>query len=170
MKLILINLMMIISTCLLNFNHPLIMGLTVMVQTILISVLMGLIISSYWFSYILFLTFIGGLLILYIYVCSLAANEKFKFNITSIHFPLMFTIMIFIFSFYFMKNIISMNLDSSEWIEPMIIFNNENKIIISKIYNNYTMNLTLMMINYLFFTLIVIVKIINLKYGPLRSN
>ena len=50
------------------------MGLTLLIQTILVSIISGLITKTFWFSYILFLVFLGGILVLFIYVTSLASN------------------------------------------------------------------------------------------------
>nr|YP_010831209.1 NADH dehydrogenase subunit 6 [Elysia viridis]WFF64233.1 NADH dehydrogenase subunit 6 [Elysia viridis] len=36
--------------------------------------------SSYWFSYVLFLVYVGGLLVMFIYVCLVSSNFPFKIN------------------------------------------------------------------------------------------
>nr|YP_002791173.1 NADH dehydrogenase subunit 6 [Ascobulla fragilis]ACE62802.1 NADH dehydrogenase subunit 6 [Ascobulla fragilis] len=43
--------------------------------------LMG-VISSFWFSYILFLVYIGGLLVMFIYVCLVSSNYPFRLDFT----------------------------------------------------------------------------------------
>merc|ERR1739838_23170 len=63
--------------------HPLAIGLALLFQTILICCTTGLSNLSFWFSYILFLIFLGGILVLFIYVTSLASNEMFKPSIVS---------------------------------------------------------------------------------------
>merc|ERR1712221_33590 len=67
-----------------RLSHPLAIGLALLSQTILICLITGLSSSSFWFSYILFLIFLGGMLVLFIYVTSLASNEIFKPSIVSI--------------------------------------------------------------------------------------
>jgi NADH-ubiquinone oxidoreductase chain 6 len=52
------------------------MGITLIVQTIIIAVFSGMLLPSFWYSYILVLVFLGGLLILFIYVSTMAANEQ----------------------------------------------------------------------------------------------
>merc|ERR1712198_806681 len=65
-----------------RLSHPLAIGLALLSQTILICLITGLSSSSFWFSYILFLIFLGGILVLFIYVTSLASNEMFTPSIT----------------------------------------------------------------------------------------
>nr|YP_010401659.1 NADH dehydrogenase subunit 6 [Singara diversalis]UQU69080.1 NADH dehydrogenase subunit 6 [Singara diversalis] len=173
-KMFLSYLMIFISILLLFLNNPLSMGLMILLQTILICLLSGMLIKTYWFSYILFLTFLGGLLVLFIYVSSIASNELFKpsFNMK----------MFFIISFFFFLlllitsnyNLFWMNLsnnaDMSNFLSLSLFMNNNNTINLSKLYNNQTFLIMLLMVIYLFITLIVVVKITNIFYGPIRSK
>jgi NADH-ubiquinone oxidoreductase chain 6 len=52
----------------------------------------------------------------------------------------------------------------------MKTFVNENTIILNKLYNFPTNILTILLINYLFLTLIAVVKITNIFEGPLRPK
>nr|YP_009347424.1 NADH dehydrogenase subunit 6 [Mesapia peloria]APU93532.1 NADH dehydrogenase subunit 6 [Mesapia peloria] len=164
---------MMISLSLIMFfiNHPLMMGLMILCQTMLLSLLMGIYINTYWFSYILFLIFLGGLLVLFIYVSSIASNEmmnfsvKFKFNF----------ILLLIISFFFIiyyKNYIFIdyyNNNEMNNFNQYFLFYNEFKINLSKLYDNQTFLLIMMLIIYLFITLITVIKITNIFFGPLRS-
>lgn len=47
--------------------------------------------------------------------------------------------------------------------------NNENNINLSKLYNEQTYKLIIIIIIYLFITLIAVVKITNIFFGPLRA-
>nr|YP_009262615.1 NADH dehydrogenase subunit 6 [Elysia ornata]ANI87281.1 NADH dehydrogenase subunit 6 [Elysia ornata] len=38
--------------------------------------------SSYWFSYVLFLVYVGGLLVMFIYVCLVSSNFPFKLDLS----------------------------------------------------------------------------------------
>nr|YP_009558772.1 NADH dehydrogenase subunit 6 [Nagiella inferior]QBA83072.1 NADH dehydrogenase subunit 6 [Nagiella inferior] len=155
--------------------HPLSMGLMILIQTMLTCLISSIMISTYWFSYILFLTFLGGLLVLFIYVSSIASNEMFKI---SFQLKMFFFLMIFIsllISLTFMKNLNWMNLninnlEMKNFSNYLLFFNNENKINLSKLYNNQTFLIMMMMIIYLFIALIAVVKITNIFHGPLRSS
>nr|YP_009539796.1 NADH dehydrogenase subunit 6 [Suhpalacsa longialata]AYP72734.1 NADH dehydrogenase subunit 6 [Suhpalacsa longialata] len=163
------------TTLLLSMNfimtkHPLAMGLILLMQTIVISLICGMFTYSYWLGYILFLIMLGGMLVLFIYMTSLASNELFSMSVKNLLMSLII-MMTMIMLFMMMDNML-MFTNSME----MTPFNNsnnlysENETMLIKLYNNPTMNITMMMINYLLLTLIVIVKITNINYGSLRQT
>nr|UDF87507.1 NADH dehydrogenase subunit 6 [Loxostege turbidalis] len=156
-------------------NNPLSMGLMILIQTLLTCMISSMIIKTYWFSYILFLTFLGGLLVLFIYVSSIASNEMFKTSFFMNMYFMVNTFIILFFSILFMNNLSWMNLNNNNlemnnFFNMFLFFNNENKINLSKLYNNQTFLIMIMLIIYLFITLIAVVKITNIFYGPLRSS
>nr|AXS65442.1 NADH dehydrogenase subunit 6 [Coleoptera sp. 19 KM-2017] len=154
-------------------NHPLSMGLILLIQTLLISLISGLFSYSYWFSYILFLVMIGGMLILFIYMTSLASNEMFNFSMKMTSFIMTFTTLTFLLYFiidYMMLNPLLKNFNMMEILNNMIMLKNENLISLNMIYNKPNNMITLMLVNYLFLTLIAVVKITNINYGPLRQK
>nr|AUN45084.1 NADH dehydrogenase subunit 6 [Macrophthalmus darwinensis] len=153
------------SILFMNLSHPLSMGLILLVQTMLISLTLGLSSYSFWFSYILFLVFLGGMLVLFIYVSSLAPNEIF--------FSLDLFIMFFIFMSIF--TIIALVMDPilsnfSHISLPLssLDYFNSTPYTINWIYNSPSMIFTIFIVSYLLLALIIIVKIINLFKGPLR--
>nr|YP_009516305.1 NADH dehydrogenase subunit 6 [Choristoneura pinus pinus]AYA73164.1 NADH dehydrogenase subunit 6 [Choristoneura pinus pinus] len=174
MKIFLALMMMMNSILMFYMNHPLSMGLMILIQTIFICLLSGMLINTYWFSYILFLTFLGGLLVLFIYVSSIASNEMFKNNFFFLKIIFISSIIIFIFSLYIFNNLNLLNYFFNSEMENLfnysMLFNNENKINLSKLYNNQTFLMMMMMIIYLFITLVAVVKITNIFYGPLRQS
>nr|WNO18650.1 NADH dehydrogenase subunit 6 [Seseria sambara indosinica] len=175
MKLILSSMMIIISIFMFFLKHPLSMGLLILIQTLLICMISGLFIYTYWFSYILFLTFSGGLLVLFIYVSSIASNELFSFSFNNKLFIFMLSFMLFMILFYIYFNLGWLNLmfnlfeNTNLFNYLLFINNNNNNINLTKLYNNQTYFMMLMMIIYLFITLVAVVKITNIFYGPLRS-
>nr|YP_010936438.1 NADH dehydrogenase subunit 6 [Agetocera filicornis]WKW54891.1 NADH dehydrogenase subunit 6 [Agetocera filicornis] len=148
-------------------NHPLSCGLILLIQTMLIALMSGMMNLNNWFSYILFLVMIGGMLILFIYMTSIASNEKFKFNSKL----LMLMILTFISS-------INLSFIDSMYLNKMtqiIEIKNQNYMNMEYLsmnkYLNFPNNLIMiMMIMYLLITLIAIVKITNLSNGSLRQN
>nr|ALO77058.1 NADH deshydrogenase subunit 6 [Brentidae sp. GENSP01] len=165
--LILISLILLNSLIFLFLNHPLSLGSILLIQTVIISLVSGMMSLNFWFSYILFLIMIGGMLILFIYMTNVASNEKFHFsskmfNLFSISIIL---IMMLSFSDKFKMNLFINNMDLKSATNFMNFEFSLNK------FSNFPMNLILiLMIIYLLITLIVIVKIMNLKSGPLRQN
>nr|QUQ05871.1 NADH dehydrogenase subunit 6 [Coleophora therinella] len=173
MKMFLSLLMILFSFIMYFLNHPISMGLMILIQTFLTCLISGMIIKTYWFSYILFLTFLGGLLVLFIYVSSIASNEMFIFSFkmkTTLFLLLMLILFLsLIFSFNLKMLNFSFNSDMNSFFNYFMFFNNENKINTSKLYNNQTFLLMIMLIIYLFITLIAVIKITNIFFGPLRS-
>lgn len=164
----------LISLCFIE--TPLIINLTLIAQILLIRIIVGILNKNFWFSYILFLIFIGGLIILFLYVTRLI-NNKLKFNqiknlILKLTLIILISIRIFInfeiITLNFFENIdlISFNL----W--NKIILNNFNdlNIILSKIYNKSSLIIRFILINYLLLTIIICIKIINFHKGPLRTK
>uniref|UniRef100_UPI0030032980 NADH dehydrogenase subunit 6 n=1 Tax=Parotis pomonalis TaxID=1557996 RepID=UPI0030032980 len=175
MKMFFSLLIIMFSFFLLFMSHPLSMGLMILIQTMLTCLISGIMLPSYWFSYILFLTFLGGLLVLFIYVSSIASNEMFSisFNMKmSFFFLIMLIFMLSYISMYNLNwlNFNSNNMEMNNLFNTFLFFNNENKINLSKLYNNQTFLIMMMMIIYLFIALIAMVKITNIFYGPLRSS
>jgi NADH-ubiquinone oxidoreductase chain 6 len=130
----------------------------------------GLITKTFWFSYILFLIFLGGILVLFIYVTSLASNEIFNlsikltlFSFTILRFFIILSLIVdktYLTSFFLNNEI--------ERITNLYTYFSENSLSLNKLYNFPTNFVTILLINYLLITLIVIVKITKLFKGPLR--
>nr|ALO70610.1 NADH deshydrogenase subunit 6 [Staphylinidae sp. 2 EF-2015] len=143
-------------------KHPMSMGLILLLQTLLISLMTGYLYVNFWFSYILFLIMVGGMLILFIYMTSIASNEKFKFSMKLLLYSLMF-ILIFIMFMMFMDNLFLFNFMNIKSFS-MNFFMTLNKFFS---YPNFL--IFLMLIIYLLITMIMVVKIININKGPLRK-
>nr|YP_010708878.1 NADH dehydrogenase subunit 6 [Matsumuraeses phaseoli]WCR51110.1 NADH dehydrogenase subunit 6 [Matsumuraeses phaseoli] len=166
--------MMTLSLFMFFLNHPLSMGLMILIQTVLICLLTGMLINTYWFSYILFLTFLGGLLVLFIYVSSIASNELFKNNFFFSKMIIFSFSLIMVINIFFILKLNWMNIffndEMNNFFNNNLFFNNENKISLSKLYNNQTFLMMMMLIVYLFIALVAVVKITNIFFGPLRSS
>lgn len=153
-----------------RINHPLSTGLILLVQTILVSISASLFKSSYWFSYILFLIFLGGILVLFIYVTSLAANEQFKINREFLIIFLLFLILSA--RLIFLDPIILANKFEtalSTVIKSELEYSTAS-LIVRIVYNKPRALFTLFIIRYLLLTLFVIVKLIRSSSSPLRST
>nr|YP_010586001.1 NADH dehydrogenase subunit 6 [Agapetus zniachtl]UZZ43737.1 NADH dehydrogenase subunit 6 [Agapetus zniachtl] len=163
--LILIN--MLLNSSMMFMKHPLSLGLLLLIQSLLIAIMSGMIAFNYWFSYILFLIFLGGLLILFIYITTLIPNMIFKYNlnyflVNSIIFILMF-IFLLKFKYYFFFNSEMMTFKMFSYME------NIKNLFFFKLFNNHSFKLTLMLIIYLLITLIVMLNINKPTQGPLRK-
>nr|AXS65738.1 NADH dehydrogenase subunit 6 [Staphylinoidea sp. 8 KM-2017] len=144
-------------------SHPLSYGIILMIQTITTAMITGLMTPNFWFSYILFLIMIGGMLILFIYMTSIASNEKFNFSINML-FSFIIIMMMSILMIMFFDNFFFNELNTS-----LNMPNYQMKMFINKFINFPSNMIMFLMIIYLFITLIAIVKITNINQGPLRK-
>lgn len=153
----------------LKFSHPLSLLIIILIQTFILILIIGIISNSFWFSYILFLVFIGGLLILFTYIVSLIYNEKFNIKIKNNNFIIIIiitlTILIII---YFYPNFNILNNNELLNYNSTINFTETPFIYLIKIFNLPNNLITLFIIRYLFFILIIIIKLTNFHYGPFR--
>nr|YP_010016393.1 NADH dehydrogenase subunit 6 [Paraleuctra cercia]QOI73895.1 NADH dehydrogenase subunit 6 [Paraleuctra cercia] len=160
-----------ITLSFIQMNHPLAMGLMLLLQTLIVCLITGLISQTFWFSYILFLVFVGGLLVLFIYVTSLASNEMFTMSAKPM---LIGSMMISITGLIYMisdPSLFSMEVFTSDTSYfHSITTLNMNTTTLLKLYNQPTGLLTTALILYLFLTLIAVVKITSIFQGPLRQK
>nr|QIS62915.1 NADH dehydrogenase subunit 6 [Tubuca rosea] len=164
MLLLTLPLLLSFSILFTQLSHPLAMGLVLLIQTLLISISLGLSSFSFWFSYILFLIFLGGMLVLFIYVASIASNEAFVPSSSYLLFFFLATF--FSMMLMFLDPIMTSSSSSLPW--SSFSFSASIPSVISWIYNTPSMNFTIFIICYLLLMLIIVVKIINLFKGPLR--
>nr|QXG19417.1 NADH dehydrogenase subunit 6 [Drosophila navojoa] len=170
LQLTLYMLIFLTSIIFINMIHPLALGLTLLIQTILICLLTGMMTKTFWFSYILFLIFLGGMLVLFIYVTSLASNEMFNLSL-KLTLMCMFLFITGIFIILLIdKNYFTFFIANNEMqnISNLYSYFSENSLSLNKLYNFPTNFVTILLMNYLLITLIVIVKITKLFKGPLR--
>nr|APX40509.1 NADH dehydrogenase subunit 6 [Labidostomis taxicornis] len=148
-------------------NHPLTAGLVLLIQTITIALLSGTMNMNYWFSYIIFLVMIGGMLVLFVYMTSIASNEKFKFSI-SISSIIVTTVLLMVMSIFIesLTPVALLKMAETYPIDSM----KDPSLMINK-YLNYPHSLIyLTMVIYLLITLIAVVKITIKTKGALRQN
>nr|YP_009704174.1 NADH dehydrogenase subunit 6 [Prismognathus prossi]QEN73232.1 NADH dehydrogenase subunit 6 [Prismognathus prossi] len=146
-------------------KHPLSLGALLLLQTILIALTVSTFTLTFWFSYIMFLIMVGGMLVLFMYMTSVASNEKFQFSWKT-WLILALTI-----------GILTKIKISNTWNYHLININSENinnlKIFImslSKFINLPLISISMSLIIYLLITLIAAIKIIDIKHGPIRHK
>nr|YP_010352898.1 NADH dehydrogenase subunit 6 [Pseudotibiozus cerasopus]UOF70238.1 NADH dehydrogenase subunit 6 [Pseudotibiozus cerasopus] len=133
--------------------HPMMMGILIILLSLTISINMWLTFNYSWLAYILFLVFLGALLVLFIYISTLAPNEKFlKLS------PYPFILMLM--SMYMPQT----NSNKDTFIMEM------NMLPSMKIFSLSLSMMTLFMAIYLLLTLIIISSITLFKQGPLRMS
>ncbi|USF93227.1 NADH dehydrogenase subunit 6 (mitochondrion) [Schistocerca gregaria] len=169
-KMMIMSLSNVMNINFIKLSHPMSMMLFIILQTFLVGLMTGTMMESYWLSYILFLTFLGGMLVLFIYITSIASNEMFQPKSITMIITLM--MWVFIMSMLiildmsmfmdFFKNTETMNIDNSINYQEMTMS-------LEKLYNSPTFIITMMMMIYLFLALLAVVKITNINQGPIRK-
>nr|YP_009159474.1 NADH dehydrogenase subunit 6 [Paratya australiensis]AKQ09519.1 NADH dehydrogenase subunit 6 [Paratya australiensis] len=152
-----------------QITHPLAMGVSLLIQTILIAGMTSFLSKTTWFSYILFLIFLGAMLVLFIYVASLAPNESFSIP------PLLTSVTLMGMTMSFVVILVDPLLSLHQLVMEMSFISpnqisNSPPVVLSTIYNLSAMSMTIFIILYLLLTLIVVVKITYTHFGPLRLN
>nr|AFC36316.1 NADH dehydrogenase subunit 6 [Callirhipis sp. MJTNT-2012] len=166
--LILMTTSMTLSMIFLFMKHPLSMGLVLLIQSITTSLITGMFNHNFWFSYILFLIMIGGMLVLFIYMTSVASNEMFKYSNKLLTLSLMMMLIMIIAIMLVDKTFMNMNLFTTDL--NMINENSLYNLTLSKYLNPPSSMILLIIIIYLLISLIAMVKITDIKHGPLRQK
>jgi hypothetical protein len=131
--------------------HPISLGLVLIFYSLLIGVA-RIMIRAPWFFYLLVLVFLGGVIILIIYIRTLAANEKFRA-------PTSFRVFILIFIIIGASfTIISYNYRNKTSFNINIVIN---------LYEYSNGSLSIFLITYLLITMICVVKLVKFEKGPL---
>lgn len=140
------------------FNHPFALIFLLIFETFLICIFIGVSLQTFWFSYILFLVFIGGTLILFSYVISLIKSSKIYIK-KNVNLLIGLTGRIF-----FIIKFKNLDLNIRDRLE------NYNVLNWFKLFNFPLNIINLFLINFLFFILIITVKFTKNFFGPLRSK
>nr|YP_009351401.1 NADH dehydrogenase subunit 6 [Inquilinitermes inquilinus]AQP29476.1 NADH dehydrogenase subunit 6 [Inquilinitermes inquilinus] len=145
-----------------QMKHPMAMGLMLLMQTTLVCLISGTMYSSFWFSYILFMIMIGGMLVLFMYMTSLASNEMFS--------PSNKMLSIMVMTMPIMLYIMPTSTNNKEMYEHKTMMENEITTTTTVMYNQMMGIMTMLLVLYMLLTLIVVVNIINVSKGPLRQT
>nr|WCS91607.1 NADH dehydrogenase subunit 6 [Eisenia nordenskioldi pallida] len=151
MTLTLYMLMMITSTfTLILAPTPIILGANILIMSLLLSVVFASSISS-WFAFLVFLIYVGGMLVMFAYFLALTPNQQMSYNSTMYS---MISLIIFSIMTY------TMNIKI-----PLISeFYHGNSLLYLKTTAPFLIFLALILL----FTMIIVVKLTTLSKGPLR--
>lgn len=147
---ILINSIITLFLILIIANNPLTIRLCILIIAITISLIVGYIISS-WYGFILFLIYVGGILVIFSYFISLSPNQSIQIPISILYFILSFFI-----TLARRKNI-------------TVITNTFTLNQIQDLYTVKNIPILLFLAIILLYIIISVVKLCNLSKGPLRA-
>ena len=137
---------------LIALTHPISLGIILVSYSLILGVVISIICFS-WLAYLLVLVFLGGVIVLIIYMCTLSANEKF-FLLKKIN------ILIFIGLFF---------------ITFFMVFSRENSLVfltqagttLGITYEGRNLLNMVGLIIYLLITLVAVVKLVKFEAGPI---
>nr|YP_009467161.1 NADH dehydrogenase subunit 6 [Phatnoma laciniatum]ARB50166.1 NADH dehydrogenase subunit 6 [Phatnoma laciniatum] len=151
-------LLMINSTNMLFIKHPISMGVTLIMQTLLISITSGYILNTFWYSYIILLIILSGMLVMFMYMASTASNEKFKMKVNM----LMLSLILLTMGFLSEKK----SIQKLEWMSP----NQDQILTMTKLFSTKMTLPMIMTVIYLFLTMFMINILVKTTDGPMRKS
>nr|AHA52557.1 NADH dehydrogenase subunit 6 [Pambolus sp. QL-2013] len=150
--------------------HPLLLSLILIFYIIFLVIKMNFFTNSYWYSYMLFLVMVGGLMILFMYFTSLMNNELFIFNyLYYIYFYLKFLFILMLIYFYIKYNILNIFFEYMEILNFNNLINNNQIFYFKNLMMIFFMDMNLYMLFYLFLMMICSVLICMKTLIPLRQ-
>nr|YP_009742317.1 NADH dehydrogenase subunit 6 [Cryptonatica andoi]QID90412.1 NADH dehydrogenase subunit 6 [Cryptonatica andoi] len=142
-------------------TQPLSLGLSIMISTLFMCTLTAMLLSS-WYGYILFLIYVGGLLVMFAYVSALSPNVLFSGMGAMILFVFLSILLTGIFYFYMFTDL-SMISYSFMFPESKTL-----KIYGSQLVSPHTTSILIGLGVILLTNLVVVVKICFYQQAPLR--
>nr|AXH38213.1 NADH dehydrogenase subunit 6 [Pseudoniphargus sp. 1-Portugal] len=156
---ILLSLMFLLETT------PLYLSLVIILQTIILAVILALFTMSSWFSFMLLMIYLSGMMIVFIYVSSMASNELFNptRNLMPFSLAAMLILLFLLFPFYYLKPSDSLSHLSLDLLQTTVFKT-------SSIYSKSLFIMTILLIIYLLLAMIMVVKVSSFSEGPMRSS
>lgn len=150
LAIILLSVSIFTSIILVIALNPITIGISILTIALTLAIIYGLTLSS-WIAFLLFLIYIGGILVMFAYFVALSPNQQInKLFITP---SLIFIISIFTVILY---------IQVYPRITPTFQF------LINTFYTNINISLLILLAIILFLTIVVVVKIVTNNKGPLR--
>lgn len=141
--------------------QPLRLGLSIMISTLLICTLTAILLSS-WYGYILFLIYVGGLLVIFAYVSALSPNVLFSSIGALVFFSILSILLIGVIYFYIFSDISILSYsDIFSQIKRLKIYG-------SQLVSPHTTSVLIGLGVILLVNLVVVVKICYYQQAPLR--
>nr|QTC30717.1 NADH dehydrogenase subunit 6 [Psyttalia concolor] len=170
--LILLDFLLIILMIIPNnyyYYHPLLMAMILIFFTIIMSIKLNYLLNSFWYSYILFLVMIGGLMILFMYFTSLINNQLFYLKSKNYLYLIVKFLIFMMIVYFYMKMYNLMYIDNFELINLNKFFKFMELDLFKNMFMDYVFDLTIYTIMYLFFMMICSVIICLKSKIPLRQ-
>nr|YP_009675766.1 NADH dehydrogenase subunit 6 [Aphis citricidus]QDD68881.1 NADH dehydrogenase subunit 6 [Aphis citricidus] len=153
---------LIMAILLTMMKSPISSNLIILMQTMILTLMINMINKTAWISFLIFILYIGGLMIIFLYISSIAFNE---FNINKNYKNILLKlILLTMFIFYFKLNF---NMENFYYENKFIFEDNFNLINMFMMPNNLMIYLIIFI---LFFMLILIIWMLKINKGPIRQK
>nr|YP_010719168.1 NADH dehydrogenase subunit 6 [Sirex nitobei]WDR47218.1 NADH dehydrogenase subunit 6 [Sirex nitobei] len=158
-----------------KFLHPLNLIFIVILYTISISLISNILMNSTWYSYIIFLTIISGMMILFMYFISIKSSNNLqlkKYFIQNFIYKMLFIMMLYLYLWMFYDQLtFFIQMNSSEILNTFQIssFININSMNSLFMFMSFSFKMTLILICYLMLIMFISTKLSLLTKGSLRS-
>nr|AKM69962.1 NADH dehydrogenase subunit 6 [Tuberolachnus salignus] len=153
---------LIMAIMLTMMKSPISSNLIILIQTITLTMMINLINKTAWISFMIFILYIGGLMIIFLYISSIAFNEL---NINKNYKNMMFKMILIFFMLKYFK--ISLTMENMNY-ENKFMYEDNFYLINMFIMPNNLMIYMIMFI--LFFMLILIIWMLKINKGPIRQK
>lgn len=151
--LILVAILISLSTTILTCTNPFSMAINILIIALTTSSLYALIHSS-WLGFLLFLIYVGGMLVIFSYFLAIMPNQQ-QFSIALIKIPIL-SLCLFLLTIFSMADIWVTSIPNSLALTNIIFSPNNVPILI-------------ILVLILLFTIITVIKTCKLEKGPLRA-
>nr|YP_009107169.1 NADH dehydrogenase subunit 6 [Eulimnogammarus vittatus]AIT99453.1 NADH dehydrogenase subunit 6 [Eulimnogammarus vittatus] len=143
---------------------PFMLAMLIVSQTILVTLLIYMTLSTSWLSFILFMILVSAMMVIFVYVSSLASNDFIIMSYSSIMSALYFVPLLVLMAYLLLsdqENRTMSQLTMSDMdLGPVACY---------KMYTAHTSFMTMFLIIYLLVALIIVVKISTTSKGTLRA-
>nr|AGN73956.1 NADH dehydrogenase subunit 6 [Pterocomma pilosum]AGW80610.1 NADH dehydrogenase subunit 6 [Pterocomma pilosum] len=153
---------LIMAIMLTMMKSPLSSNLIILIQTMTLTMMINLINKTAWISFMIFILYIGGLMIIFLYISSIAFNEL---NINKNYKNMIFKLMLIIMMINFFKN--SFNMENLNYENKFMYEDNFYFLNMFMLPNNLMIYMIMII---LFFMLILIIWLLKINKGPIRQK
>nr|YP_009542297.1 NADH dehydrogenase subunit 6 [Aphis fabae mordvilkoi]AYU56885.1 NADH dehydrogenase subunit 6 [Aphis fabae mordvilkoi] len=154
---------LIMAILLTMMKSPISSNLIILIQTMILTLMINMINKTAWISFMIFILYIGGLMIIFLYISSIAFNEfNINKNYKNMLMKLIFinTMIIFYFKLYF-------NMENFYYENKLFFEDNFNLLNMFMMPNNLMIYFIMLI---LFFMLILIIWMLKINKGPIRQK
>nr|WHU54559.1 NADH deshydrogenase subunit 6 [Chelonus munakatae] len=149
---------------LLNIN-PMMISLNLILYTLFVCLIMNIFKGLFWYSYILYLIIVGGVMILFMYFSSLVNNEKLFYLNKNLKLEFLFYFSMILYFFLTFK--IYLDYEMKDFF--MFMCKKEYYFTLKSLFMNLFLDLNIFLMMYLFFTMTFIVFLCLSNLIPLRK-